>query len=233
MSNELWWYVARSCGLVSWTVLTASVLWGLLLSSKSFRQRFTAAWVLDLHRYLGGLGVVFLGLHIAGLVQDKYVHFGIASLLVPLASRWRPGAVALGVASMYLLLAVELTSLVRRRLPARVWRITHGLAFPLFAMATVHLLAAGTDARIDALRWGAVSALAVVVLATSARLLTVRQIAARRRAAADALVARHADRVAARRADDRFARREAAIAAAKAARQRQLQRERETADHLG
>src|SRR3954470_15484895 len=154
MPPQLWWYVARSCGILSWVVVTASVLWGLVLSSKGFRQRFTAAWLLDLHRYLGGLGVVFLALHLVGLIEDKYVHFGVTSLLVPFASHWRPGAVAWGVASMYLLLAIEVTSLVRRRLPTKVWRMTHGLAFPLFAMATVHLLTAGTDARADALRWG-------------------------------------------------------------------------------
>jgi hypothetical protein len=46
---------------------------------------------------------------------------------------------------MYLLLAVEITSLLRRHLSKRVWRATHALAFPLFAMSTIHGLTAGTD----------------------------------------------------------------------------------------
>src|SRR3954447_26920067 len=152
MTNELWWYVARSCGIVCWAVLAASVAWGLVLSSRSLRSRIKAAWMLDLHRYLGGLGVVFLALHLVGLAQDHFIRFGLTELFVPLASRWRPGAVAWGVAGCYLLVAVEATSLVRRRLPVRVWRAVHMLAFPLFAMATVHMLAAGTDVGNGALR---------------------------------------------------------------------------------
>ncbi|MCU1448365.1 MAG: hypothetical protein JWP02_535, partial [Acidimicrobiales bacterium] len=91
---------------------------------------------------------------------------------------------------------------------------------PLFAMATVHLFSAGTDARVDALRWGAVSAVAVVALATMARLLSVRHISARRLSTADALVARHAERSSALTPEDRFGARRAAIAAAKEARAR-------------
>ena len=44
------------------------------------------------------------------------------------------------------LLAVEITSLLRRQLPAKVWRRTHVLSLPLFLLATVHFIVAGTDA---------------------------------------------------------------------------------------
>ena len=53
-----------------------------------------APWLLDLHRHLGGLTVLFTGLHMAALVADSYAQFGLADLLVPFASEWRPGAVA-------------------------------------------------------------------------------------------------------------------------------------------
>jgi predicted ferric reductase len=214
MTNELWWYVARSCGLISWFLLCGCVLWGLVLSSKGFRQRFTAAWVLDLHRYLGGLAVVFMVLHIVGLVQDKYMHFGLAQLFVPLTSQWRPGAVAWGVASLYMLLAVEISSLIRRRLPVKVWRMTHMLAFPLFLSATAHLLTAGTDARTDALRWGAIAMVAVMMLATVLRVGSLRAAHKRATAAANALEAAHATPA----ASDRFDRRRAMIAEARARR---------------
>jgi len=62
-----------------------------------------------------------------------------------MASGWNTAAVAWGVVAMYLLAAVELTSLARRRLPKRLWRLTHGLAFPTFALSTVHVLTAGTE----------------------------------------------------------------------------------------
>ena len=189
VSNELWWYVARSCGIVSWVVLTASVLWGLLLSSKSFRKRVTPAWVLDLHRYLGGLAVIFVGLHLAGLAGDHYIHFGVTELLVPFASHWRAGAVAWGVAGFYLLLAVELTSLARRRLPAKVWRSVHGLAFVLFASSTAHLLMAGTDAKHGVLRTAALAAAGSVAVATIGRLALARRARSASSARAAALAA--------------------------------------------
>lgn len=94
------------------------------------------------------------------LLADTYVHFGLASVLIPFASGWHPLAVAWGVAGLYLLLAVELTSLVRTRLPKRLWRATHYASFPLFVVATIHALSAGTDARTWALE--AIAAVTVV-----------------------------------------------------------------------
>jgi DMSO/TMAO reductase YedYZ heme-binding membrane subunit len=61
-------------------------------------------------------------------------------------SSWRPGAVAWGIVALYLLLAVETSSLLRRRVSTRVWRAVHVTSFPLYAVATAHLLTAGTDA---------------------------------------------------------------------------------------
>ncbi len=50
----------------------------------------------------------------------------------------------MGVVALYLLAAVEVTSLARR-LPHRLWRRIHLAAFPLLVAATIHLLTAGSD----------------------------------------------------------------------------------------
>ncbi len=147
MNGPLPWYIARAAGLIGWTLLTASVLWGLAISTKVLGRRPRPAWLLDLHRFLGGLATVFTGVHIGAVLVDTYVHFNLLSVLVPFASRWRPSAVAWGVAGLYLLAAVEITSLLRSRLPRKVWRMAHFASFPLFLFATIHALAAGTDAR--------------------------------------------------------------------------------------
>jgi methionine sulfoxide reductase heme-binding subunit len=141
------WFVARAAGLVAWTLLTASVFWGLSISTKVFRGNPRPAWMLDLHRYLGGLATIFTALHVGAIVADTYVHFDLMSILIPFASSWRPVAVAWGVVGMYLLLAVELTSLIRTKLPKKLWRATHVASFPLFGLATLHALTAGTDAK--------------------------------------------------------------------------------------
>ncbi len=146
MNGQLWWYVARSGGIVAWALLAGSVLWGLALSTRALGRRPRPNWLLDLHRFLGGLALTFVGVHVLALVLDNYFVFGPIQILVPFTSEYRPQAVAWGVVGLYLLLAVELTSLLRSRLPKRVWRRTHVLSFPLFAVATAHGLLAGTDA---------------------------------------------------------------------------------------
>jgi len=167
MTNQLWWYTARASGLVSWALLSASMLWGLVLSTKLRPPRIRPNWTLDLHRYLGGLAVIFVGVHLAALMLDSYVGFGLTQILVPFASHWKPVAVAWGVTGLYLLLAVELSSLARKRLPNRIWRRLHFLAFPLYAVATLHMVTAGTDAR-SALALLAVAAFGVTIVALSA-----------------------------------------------------------------
>lgn len=147
MSSQVWWYSARASGLVAWVVLGASVVWGLLLSGRALgRKRGPRPnWMLDLHRFLGGLGVSFVAVHVASVIADSYVHFDATDVLVPGASSWKTMATAWGVVSMYLLVAVELTSLFRTRIPKRWWKAVHLSSYPLFATATVHGLTAGTD----------------------------------------------------------------------------------------
>ena len=146
MSGTLPWYVARASGLVAWALLAASVVWGLLMTSKVLRGRVKNSWLLDLHRWLGGLALVFTAVHVGALLLDTYVHFGLASVVVPFAASWHPLAVAWGVTSLYFLAAVELTSLLRARLSNRLWKRAHFLSFPLFVTSTIHGLTAGTDA---------------------------------------------------------------------------------------
>ncbi len=100
--------------------------------------------------------------HVVALIADSYVPFDLVSVLVPFASGWKPVAVAWGVVGMYLLLAVELTSLARARLPRKVWRMVHFASLPLFAVATIHGLTAGTDARSTAFVLAATAAVLAV-----------------------------------------------------------------------
>jgi DMSO/TMAO reductase YedYZ heme-binding membrane subunit len=139
--------LARAAGILAWLLATAAVIWGLLLSTKLLHRKPSPRWLLDLHRFLGGLAVVFVGFHIAALIADNYVHFGLADVLVPFASGWRRSAVALGVLAFWLLLAVEVTSLLMRHLPRRRWHQIHLASYAVFWATTFHALLAGTDSR--------------------------------------------------------------------------------------
>ncbi len=180
MRSQTWWYTARAGGIVSWALITLAVIGGLQLSTRLVR-RPAPAWVLDVHRFVAGLAVAFFVVHVVGLAADTFIGFGPADFLVPFASPYRPGAVALGVVAMYLLLAIELTSLAMKRMSRRLWHGVHLTSYVLFPLATVHGLTAGTD-KGNALFRGAALVSALVVLFMS----LVRVLAPRRGARAPA-----------------------------------------------
>jgi hypothetical protein len=163
MTSQFWWYVARSGGVVAWGLSTVSVVWGLMLSTRVLGRRVTLPKLLDLHRFLGGLSVVFVLIHMFGLWLDKEVSFGLVDLLIPMASDWEPGAVAWGVVAFYLLVAVEITSLLRGSISERVWRNVHYGGFFVFLFGTIHGLKAGTDVSNPLIWWPAAAASAGVV----------------------------------------------------------------------
>jgi hypothetical protein len=172
---KLSWYAARSSGLIAWSLITASIVWGLVVSTRLVRRKGVPAWFLDLHKFLGTLSVLFVGVHVAGLWADNYVYFGPAALFVPLASHWRPYPVAWGVVATYLLVAIQLTSWSMRHMPRRVWHAVHMTSVPMFVLVTVHGFTAGADNRNLAVQWGALTGALLVVF-----LLTFRALAPRR-----------------------------------------------------
>jgi len=156
------WYVARSSGIVAWALILATIVWGLLLATRVLGRRPTPAWLLSLHRYLGALTVAFVGVHVGAILLDTYTDFGITNVLVPFTGTWHPLAVAWGIVGMYLLVAIEITSLLRHRMSKRAWHAVHLLSYFLFATTTVHMLTAGTDVK------ALVASSAAVLLAVAA-----------------------------------------------------------------
>ncbi|MDQ1533965.1 MAG: hypothetical protein QOF28_1726 [Actinomycetota bacterium] len=169
MNDKVFWYATRSAGIVAWILLALSVLWGLALSTKAFGKRPRPNWLLDLHRFLGGLAVIFTAVHVVAIILDSYVSFSVLNVVVPFTATWHPVAVAWGIVAMYALAAVEITSLLRKRISKQAWRMTHYLSFPLFAFATIHVLTAGTDRHTALLRGVLLVGVLSVVLLTAIR----------------------------------------------------------------
>lgn len=147
VSEKVWWYLSRSSGIVAMVLLILSVVWGILLSTRALKPHDRPAWLLDVHKWLGGTALVMTGLHLLGLVLDGYIDFGVAEILVPGASEYRPLAVAIGVLSMYVMIAVQATGYLRRRIPPRWWRAIHMSSYGLLWSAAIHAGLAGTDVR--------------------------------------------------------------------------------------
>lgn len=169
--NHIWWYLARSSGIVASVLVAAAVIWGLLLSTRVLQGRPKPAWLLDLHRMLGGLSVLFVGVHMASLMLDSYVGFSLGEVLVPFASKWHPDYVALGILAFYGLVAVEVTSLLMKRLSRKFWHGVHLTSYVVFWMVAVHGALAGTDAGNPLFRLGSVVAILAVLGLTVFRVL--------------------------------------------------------------
>ena len=71
MNEHFWWYLARSSGLVAWSMLTATVIWGILLSTKVLPTQRRPLWLQAVHRWLAGLTVSFLAVHLASLLLPR------------------------------------------------------------------------------------------------------------------------------------------------------------------
>jgi methionine sulfoxide reductase heme-binding subunit len=170
-ADPTFWMLARATGLTAYALLTTSILAGLVLKSRPFRSLRPAA-VTDTHRFLALLGLGAVALHGMALTLDATIHLGPAALLVPGLSPYRPVATGVGVLAAELMLLVYASFSMRRRIGTRNWRRLHWATYAIFAAATVHGIAAGTD---TAQPWAFslyLSAIALVVAATAWRALT-------------------------------------------------------------
>jgi methionine sulfoxide reductase heme-binding subunit len=174
MNEQTWWFVSRASGMVAWIVLGATCLWGILLITRMLKPADRPAWLLDLHRWLGALAVTTTLAHMAALVADNYVHFGWKELLVPNGSPWKTGPVTWGVFAFYLLIVVEVSSLLMKKIPRRLWHGIHLSSYVLFAMATVHGVQAGSDRGNVMFIIVASGGAAIVIFAGVARFLQAR-----------------------------------------------------------
>jgi len=187
MNSKLAWYGARASGLIAWAVVTASILWGLAVSTRLIKRKGVPAWCLDLHKFLGTLSVLFVAVHVFALWADTFVYFGPRELLVPMASPWRPGAVAWGIAATYLLVAIQLTSWTMRRLPRKLWHTVHLASFPMFVFSTVHGFTAGADYMNVAVQWGALTGALLVIFLLTFRFSSPRRSSKAARSARSAV----------------------------------------------
>lgn len=173
---KLWWYVARAGGIVALGLSGASVIWGLLLSSRVLQGKPRPAWLLDLHKFLGALTVVFTIVHVVALYLDEFIQFSVVDLLVPFASAWNTGAVAWGIIAGYLLVAIQVSSLLMKRIPRKLWRLIHMSSYGLVAAGVTHGALAGTDAGHLGYVGGVVGTIAFIVYLTVYRIVTSRSL---------------------------------------------------------
>ena len=145
MKDPTFWILARASGLTAYFLLTLSVLAGLVLKSRPFGRALSAAAVVDTHRFLATLGLGAVGLHGLTIVLDSTIEVSLRALVVPGLVPYRPLWVAMGVLAADLIVLVIVSFPLRKRIGMKAWRRLHWATYAIFALATLHGLAAGTD----------------------------------------------------------------------------------------
>lgn len=141
------WNTARAGGFTAYLLVTISVLLGLALSMRWQVRWWPRLISYELHVWITNLSFVFLGIHIFASWIDPFTRFGLNELLLPFASHYRPLWMALGIIAMYLSIAVALSLFIRRQIGYTWWLRLHELSFVVWALATGHGLATGSDTR--------------------------------------------------------------------------------------
>ena len=163
------WFVSRASGLVAYFLLSASVVFGLLISTKAGDGILGRPLVFELHQFTSVLTLSLLGLHAGSLLFDGFLNFTPASILIPFIGPYRPLWVGLGVLGAWSTAIVTGSFWARKPLGQKNWRRLHFLAFFAWTSSLVHGFTAGTDTSLAPVFW-----MYVLTAAAVAALLTYR-----------------------------------------------------------
>lgn len=141
--GEALWFASRASGLLALVLLTGTFVLGLLTSGRQATVAWPRFTIAALHRNLSLLTLVFLAIHIATAIVDGYVALDWIDVVVPFVSDYQPFWVGLGAVAIDVLLAVVVTSLLRTRVPPKVWRALHWSAYACWPIAVAHGIGLG------------------------------------------------------------------------------------------
>jgi sulfoxide reductase heme-binding subunit YedZ len=136
------WYLMRASGLVTFVLLSITVVLGIRGARTRGRSGTVATLV---HRNASLLAVIFLAIHVVTAVTDRYVTIPLPAVVVPGVSDYRAFWMALGAVALDLMVALILTSLLRVIIGRRTWRALHWLAYATWPVALAHSIGTGTD----------------------------------------------------------------------------------------
>lgn len=156
---------SAATGVISMVLLSAVVVLGILLDRRVRLPGLPRFAGLSVHRFLSLLAVGFLAVHILTAVIGPYARIRLAAIVVPFASGYARGWLALGTVATDLLVALVLTSLLRRHLRYRTWRAVHWLAYACWPIALAHSLGTGNGMRSGRLLYLALGCAAAVLAA--------------------------------------------------------------------
>jgi Ferric reductase like transmembrane component len=141
------WFVTRGTGAIALVLLTLSISLG-VVNVRRTRIGEMPRFVLEsVHRSASLLAVAFLAVHIATALMDGFAPITLLDVVIPFGSVYRPLWLGFGAVAFDLMIAITITSLLRRRLGYGAWRATHWLAYASWPVALLHGLGTGSDTK--------------------------------------------------------------------------------------
>ncbi len=165
-----YWYLTRGTGVVSLILLTTSVALGILNSERYAAPRWPRFVVDRIHRDISLLVLAVIVVHVVTTVLDGFAPITLLDGIIPFTSGYRPLWLGLGALAFDVLLAVAITSLLRRRIGFSTWRAVHWAAYASWPIAAFHSLGTGTDASSSWMLALTVVCTAVVIGAAAIRI---------------------------------------------------------------
>ncbi len=170
LGPSAYWYLTRGTGAVALVLLTFSVVIGIAGPLRVTIYNWPRFAIDVVHRDVSLLAIVLLAVHILTSVLDGFAPISLTAAVVPFISGYRPFWLGLGAVAFDLLLAIAITSLVRRRLGYQRWRAVHWLAYASWPIAVLHGLGTGTDTKVWWMLALTAACVAAVVISVCARI---------------------------------------------------------------
>ena len=159
------WYVSRASGIAAFIALSASMILGLLVSTKAAEPHVKRLFSFELHGFVSVLSLTLVALHGGALLFDVTFHYTLLNLAVPFITDYAPIATGLGVIAMWAMAIVTGSFWAKKRIGHATWRRLHFLSFAAYVLSFAHGMSAGTDTSNPAVYWMyALSATAVTGL---------------------------------------------------------------------
>lgn len=143
-ANHLFWITSRAAGTLALLLTSASVIVGMLVSSR--RQGSNKPDLRAIHEAMSLTALAMIALHGISLLGDSFLRPGIEGIAIPFAGSYRPLWTGVGIVAGYGLAILGLTYYVRDRIGSARWRRLHRLTALFWLGGIVHALGAGTDA---------------------------------------------------------------------------------------
>ena len=140
------WDTARAAGITALVLSGLVVATGTLFASRRITGGGRGAVLRAVHEGVALATLAAVAVHGVALLADPWLRPGLAGVLVPFGSSYRPTAVALGQLAAYGFLVLGPTYYLRKHLGLAGWKRAHRYIAIFWVLGVVHGMTAGTDA---------------------------------------------------------------------------------------